>query len=104
VPSSAHKLGPRTAPAADRASSHKLSSSAVETGSFQRSNDVRVVFMDGQEKRCFVSWLLILHSGHRGEGCSVGLILCKYVRSIGDFPVRSCDRILLVVRVIACSE
>jgi hypothetical protein len=29
------------------------------------------VFMDGQEKRCFVSWLLILHSGHRGEGCSV---------------------------------
>jgi len=35
--------------------------------------------MDGQEKRCFVTWLLILHSGHRGEGCSVGLILCRYV-------------------------
>jgi len=55
--------------------------------------------MDGQEKRCFVSWLLILHSGHRGEGCSVGLILCEYVRSIGDFPVRSCDRILLLFSI-----
>ena len=60
--------------------------------------------MNGQEKRCLVSWLLVLHSGHRGEGCSVGLILCKYVRSIGDFPVRSCDRVLLLFRGIACSD
>ena len=60
--------------------------------------------MDGQEKRCLVSWLLILHSGHRGEGCRVGLILCRYVRSIGDFPVRSCDRILLVLRGIPSSD
>ena len=60
--------------------------------------------MDGQEKRCLVSWLLILHSGHRGEGCSVGLILCRYVRSIGDFPVRSCDKILLIFRGISCSD
>jgi len=60
--------------------------------------------MDGQEKRCLVSWFLILHSGHRGEGCSVGLILCRYVRNIGDLPVQSCDRMLVVFRGIVCSD
>jgi len=54
-PAPSTSWAPAPPPAAARTSSHKLSSSAVETGSFQRSNGVRVVFMDGQEKICFVS-------------------------------------------------
>jgi len=49
----------------------------------------------------FLSWLLIFHKGHRSEGCSDWLILCRYVRSIGDL---SCDRILLVFFGSVCSD
>jgi len=54
LPAPAVSCGPTPPPAAASASSHRLRGSAVETGSFQKSNGVRMVFIEGQEKRCFV--------------------------------------------------
>ena len=38
----------------------------------------------------------VLHNGQSGEVCVSGLILCKYVYSKGDLPVRSCARVRLL--------
>ena len=46
--------------------------------------------------RCCVVCSSILHDGQSGEVCVRGLILCKYVYSRGDFPVRSCARVRLL--------
>ena len=71
---------------------------ATSCGWSQRDLGVRCVGLEGQLKRCTVVWALCPQSGQLSDSVSLAFILYRQLFKQEEYPERSCDRKVLVLR------